>query len=259
MSFVSLLWVASLLIIFIVIFRHVYRLKKEMFVPSAGVYYMTAEETANFLASDPDGYVKNMSPTDLYARKVSSAEKYVRRARDSALDFKPDQKLRFNEACVKADAFFQSANAGLPFSAKKLVQIPWVLALTEGDKYEDGLPHTRANVIFLSSYMNEQPNELVRTMIHEKIHLYQRMYPEEMAQMLHQRGFTRWKLRMGVPRIRANPDVDPWIYTNEDTKEPMMALYSSDQPSSISDVFLHDAAFEHPFEFIAYEVATKFQ
>jgi hypothetical protein len=259
MSFVSFLWIAALCFIAGVIAYSMIRLKKETFVPSAGVQYMSAQETAEFLISDPDGYVKNMSPTDLYARKVSSPEKYVARARDSALDFTSDQKLRFNEACANADAFFQKVGNEIPLCAKKLVQIPWVLALTEGEKYEDGLPHTRANIIFLSSFMNEQAQELVRTMIHEKIHLYQRLYPEEMMQILEKRGFNRWKQRMGIPRIRANPDVDPWVYMNLDQSEPMMALYTSDQPASISDVFLQDAAFEHPYEFIAYEIATKYQ
>lgn len=259
MSFLSLLWFITLLSLIAYVIYRMHRLRRETFVPSAGVQYMSAKETAAFLASDPDGYVKNMSPTDLYARKVSSAEKYVRRAQDSAIDFTPEQKLRFNEACTNADAFFERVGHDLPISATKLVQIPWVLAMTKGETYEDGMPHTRSNIIFLSSYINEQPQELVRTMIHEKIHIYQRLYPEEMAQILAKHGFQRWKMRMGIPRIRANPDVDPWVYLNRDQSAPMMALYTSDQPSSISDVFLEDAAFEHPYEFIAYEIASKYQ
>lgn len=259
MSFATILWVISILAILAFIASYIYRLKREAFVPSSGIHYMTQEETAQFLSSDPDGYVKNMSPTDLYARRVSSAEKYVRRASGSAMNFSTEQQLRFNEACREADAFFQRVAVEISLCSKKLSAIPWILALTEGDKYEDGLPHTRANIIFLSSYLNEQPKELIRTLIHEKIHIYQRLYPEEMAQLLEVRGFPRWKLRMGIPRIRANPDVDPWVYMNQDKNEPMLALYVSDQPANISDVFLQDAAFEHPFEFIAYEVATKFQ
>lgn len=259
MSFVSFLWVLAVLAIFALIAIHVRRLQTETFVPSAGVQYMSKEETAEFLLSDPDGYVKNMSPTDLYARKVSSAEKYVRRASESAMNFTDSQKLRFNEACREADRFFQLKSEDIPFCAKKMTAIPWVLALTEGEKYEDGLPHTRANIIFVSSYINEQPKQLIRTLIHEKIHIYQRLYPEEMAQLLEKRGFRRWKLRMGIPRIRANPDVDPWVYISVDKDEPMLALYASDQPGNISDVLLPDATFEHPYEFFAYEVATKFQ
>jgi hypothetical protein len=259
MSFPTLLWFLTLLSLIAYVVYRVYQLRRETFVPSAGVQYMTAQETAAFLVSDPDGYVKNMSPTDLYARKVSSAEKYVHRARDSAMDFTPEQKLRFNEACATADAFFERVGQEIPLSVERLVRIPWVLALTEGEKYEDGLPHTRANIIFVSSYINEQPKELVRTMIHEKIHIYQRLYPEEMSQVLVSIGFQRWKLRMGIPRIRANPDVDPWVYLNRDQSAPMMALYASDQPASISDVFLQDAAFEHPYEYVAYEIASKYQ
>lgn len=259
MSFVSILWFLSILVIIALVVNYAVRLKREAFVPSAGIHYMSKEETADFLIQDPDGYVKNMSPTDLYARKVSSAEKYVRRASESALDFTEDRKLRFNAACREADLFFESVRDKMHLCAKKMAAIPWVLALTEGDKYEDGLPHTRANIIFLSSYINEQPKDLIRTLIHEKIHIYQRLYPEEMTQILEKLHFKRWKLRMGIPRIRANPDVDPWVYTSADRSEPMLALYVSDQPANISDVFLQDSAFEHPYEFIAYEIASKFQ
>ena len=257
MSFLSILWFLTLVSLIAYVIYRVVQMRRETFVPSAGVKYMTAAETAAFLVEDPDGYVKNMSPTDLYARKVSSAEKYVHRARDSAIDFTPEQKLRFNEACANADAFFAKMGS-CPLSVEKLVRIPWVLAMTEGETYENGLPHTRANIIFLSSYINEQPQQLVRTMMHEKIHIYQRMYPEEMTQLLEKMGFQRWKMRMGIPRIRANPDVDPWVYLNRDQSAPMMALYTSDQPVSISDVFLEDAAFEHPYEFLAYEIASKY-
>ena len=217
---------------------------------------MTADETARFIESDQDGYVKSMSPTDLYARKASSFEKYIDRCKNKAIDFSSSQKVRYSKACAEADDFFSKCN--MPFSNNKMVQIPWVFALTEGDVYEDGLPHTRGNVIFVSSFINEQPKELIRTLIHEKIHLYQRMYPEELSHVLANYGFKQWKLRMGTPRIRANPDIDPWIYINRDNNDPMMALYSSDNPINISDIYLADTAFEHPYEYLAYEIASKY-
>lgn len=233
-------------------------LRRESFVPSAGVRFMTAQETSVFLEQDPDGYVKNMSPTDLYARRVSNPEQYIRRAAKATKDFTSAQKIRFTKACKDADTFLSMLKEP-HIDTTKLVNIPWVFAMTEGNLYEDGMPHTRANIIFVSSFMNEQAHELVRTMIHEKMHLYQRFYPEDMAHVMHQKNFRRWKQRMGEPRIRANPDVDPWIYTNPENNEPMMALYASDQPANISDIYLNDFAFEHPYEYIAYEIANRYE
>ena len=46
----------------------------------------------------------------------------------------------------------------------------------ENYEYENGLPHTRSNIIFLSDKMipeTETP-DFINTLIHEKIHVYQR-------------------------------------------------------------------------------------
>jgi hypothetical protein len=71
------------------------------------------------------------------------------------------------------------------------------------------------------------------------------------------RGFKRWKTRVSEPLSRANPDLDPWIYIDPRTEKPMIAVYNSKNPNSISDVKLTDFAFEHPYELMAYEIAEK--
>lgn len=232
------------------------RVYEEHFVIGNHVQFMTKEETANFLKTDPDSYIKNLSPLDLHARKVGNEQMYMRIASEAADDFTREQKIRYTAAARNADAFYKRTKIdGINMAA--IATIPWVLALTSDNKYEDGLPHTRANIIFVSNELDETENTLVRTLIHEKMHLYQRLYPEAFSQFLESRGFIRWKQRMGEPRIRANPDVDPWIYIDPITKEPMVAYYATDKPISITDVVLEDAAFEHPYEKIAYEIAQR--
>ena len=116
---------------------------------------------------------------------------------------------------------------------QKIASIPWVFALTKENEYEDGLPHTRTNIIFLSTNVDQTPLKLVSILIHEKIHIYQRLYPEETMNFLAVHGYYRWKQRFGVPRIRSNPDLDPWIYFNPVSKQPMIAYYTSDTPNNI--------------------------
>jgi len=76
-------YILSLLIITLVILTIYYIYTVYTSVPfnngngEEHLYYMSYEETARFLESDEDKYVANLSPIDLYARKVSSKEEYI--------------------------------------------------------------------------------------------------------------------------------------------------------------------------------------
>lgn len=226
------------------------------------ITFMKAEETADFIKSDPDTYTFNMSPLDLYARKAASYQEYEEASANSARSFISTEVFVLTKAAKRADSIIEGIKLdGCPTFAENLKKIPWIFAKTEGTTYEDGLPHTRLNVIFLSTDMlgrlvgDEQ--ELVKTLIHEKIHIQQRLHPVETLALLKERGYIQWKERYGVPRIRANPDLDPWIYIDPSTKKEMVAYYSSDTPSSISDIVLTSVSYEHPYEAIAYEVTEN--
>lgn len=231
--------------------------------PKTKVKFLTAEETAKFIMSDPDDYSHNLNGWDLIARHVSTEIDYRRNAASASIDFSEAQKSRLNVAAAKADKFFESyqsdcaqRNDYIDISGKDIVAIPWVFALTKGNAYEDGMPHTRANIIFLSTEIDETPNNLVRLLVHEKMHLYQRLYPNQTVAYLISQGYIKWKLRQGVPRMRSNPDLNPWIYIEPKTEKPMMALYTSDKPKNMSDVLtvFNDVHYEHPFELMAYTI-----
>ncbi len=250
-----------ILFILIGVFVYLYKyFRVEGFIgsPDSSIRFLSTSETNDFLIKDYDMYVANLSPTDLFARKVTSHEDYIRKISRSGIDFKEDQIMRFREACKEADLFFKKANV-LGVDCKKIADIPWILSMTKDRQYEDGLPHTRANIIFVSSNINESKKDLIKTMIHEKIHLYQRLYPEEISQYLESNGYTKWKNITGVPRVRANPDLDPFIYYDPVTNKPMVAYYSSDKPYSISDIILDNNAFEHPYEMLAYKIEAMYE
>lgn len=221
--------------------------------------FLSASDTASFLMADPDTYTTNLSSLDLHARRAASYQEYQRASARSARSFTPAEKLMLTEAARKADSIISGMRLeGYPSFAKNMRKIPWIFASTEGTVYEDGLPHTRLNVIFLSSGVLARfvgdDREAIRTLIHEKIHIQQRLHPVETLALLKQRGYIQWKERLGVPRIRANPDLDPWIYVDPKTQKGMAAYYTSETPTSISDITLSSVNYEHPYEMIAYEV-----
>jgi len=262
---------AILLIIVTLYFAQQYLVKEGFSMPwdssnDGACRFLTAEETRVFIARDPDMYVSSFSTWDLIARKCEIELDYLKRAAAAATDFNAAQKSRLVKAAIKADEFFgklratpdKSGFAGLDAAAyDKIFAIPWVFALTNCRAYEDGHPHTRANVIFLSTLVDETPERLIKTLVHEKLHLFQRLYPQDMMQIMHANGFVRWKQRFGVPRIRANPDLDPYIYIDPKSESPMLAVYSSDKPNSIQDIDIKYGTQEHPYEQMAYIIAAN--
>jgi len=233
-------------------------LRKEGFsnYDTSNIKFMTAKQTANFLYNDPDGYVANLSPTDLYARKTNSTNDYRMQISQSAIDIPDDLKTKLLIASKKADDLFRTLTLG-SINCSNIISLPWIFALTKGKKYENGLPHTRSNIIFLSTIVNTDTNGLVNTLIHEKVHVYQRAYPEEVSNYLESKGYTKYKNSLGIPRNRSNPDLDGWIYYNPVNAKPMIAYYSSDKPTDITDIVLTDPSFEHPYELMAYSIADK--
>lgn len=226
------------------------------------IAFLTASDTANFLLSDADTYSFNLSPLDLHARHAASYQEYQEASARSARSFTPSEVFILTKAAKRADGIIKNMRLeGCPSFSDNLMKIPWVFASTEGSTYEDGLPHTRLNIIFLSSVtmsrLAADEKELVRTLIHEKIHIQQRLHPIETLALLKERGYIQWKERKGIPRIRANPDLDQWVYIDPATNKEMAAYYTSDTPSSISDISLTSVNYEHPYEAIAYEVTGK--
>ena len=264
----ALVMILSLFVIAAVLYVLVMRPKSAAFkgimypTDNTHITFMKKEDTAKFILEDPDTYTFNLSPLDLHARQAASYQEYEEASARSASSFTSGEVFMLTKAAKKADSIIEGIKLeGCPSFAENLKKIPWIFAKTEGDTYEDGLPHTRLNVIFLStvtlSRMSADEQDMVKTLIHEKIHIQQRLHPMETLALLKHRGYIQWKERYGVPRIRANPDLDPWIYVDPKTKKAMAAYYTSDTPSSISDITLSSVNYEHPYEAIAYEVTQS--
>lgn len=252
-----------------------------------GVSFIDAKTTATFLLHDDDGYVKNMSKSDLAARKVVCQEAYRLRAYYAAQDFTDDQKALLRKGTAEADAFFRRYNGqattgrgGVPtaisaiayFDAARAAALPWKLMHTTNE-YEEGLPHTRGEYIFISpATLAESYLDFVETLIHEKIHIYQRRYAREKVYvaalkqevflteyMVSQMGYTKSKRRSEAAcDLRANPDLDDWIYKDPKTGAELFLCYRSAQPTGITDV-IGDAKNEHPFEWIAYKISQLYK
>jgi hypothetical protein len=212
------------------------------------VTFLTRAKTSAFLLEDADGYVRNMSFQDLNARQAPSHEEYLTMASAAAQDFTSTQKALLTETARRADAVLQ----------REMAAIPWRFALV-GRDYEEGLPHTRADIIFLAPHILTSPN-LLSTLIHEKVHVWQRRNPAGARAWVEQHGYRRTVTRESRREagLRANPDVDAWIYEDPRTGQEMAAYYVRRRPNSIGEVSLTHPSFEHPYEYMAYATAARY-
>jgi len=240
------------------------------------VQLLAAHDTKMLLLSDPGGYVANLTSADLAARGARSSAEYLASVGELAHDFTEAERRATARAILSAQAWLTGAErAGRTLSGvnfAKLAKMPWRVAATApaaAAAYEANLPHTRSDVVFVAPALIPSGDDTVSqkrfaaTLLHEKIHVYQRTHPQDIAAALDAAGYVRDGPRDRLPLVRANPDLDEWVYRDPEAGpnkgKPMVALYASDTPAGISDVTQPSAAaFEHPYERMAYRIAAMY-
>lgn len=231
------------------------------------VLFLSNIDTSKFLENDNDKYVKNMSQIDLYARKSKSANEYIHKISQCSIGFSPKEKEKLIRCCYKADEFLKSFIYKGVFDCSRIANIKWKLALTynnNNNEYEEGLPHTREDVIFLSKYVinnniakEENDTSLVVTLIHEKVHIYQRYY--SMKELIESMGYKE-EINISQEMIkykRSNPDLDNKIYSKNG--KTMIMMYKNNTPTSINDLLSNNFTIEHPYEEIAYDISNEYE
>jgi hypothetical protein len=192
---------------------------------------------------------------DLEARSTKSIEDYMSKVEKSISEFSDSQKRRIEKLSQQADQRIQHIQKKW-LNGNILKNMKWKFGLTVGGEYEGGLPHTRDDYIMLSdSVLKNDDTYLIGTFIHEKVHLYQRKYPESVEKYKDEYGMRRWKRKDVNDRVRANPDTDEYIYKTKDGQE-MMSVYN-ENPKGLEDVKTYPKEGqqnEHPHEKMAIQV-----
>jgi len=223
------------------------------------VIFLNKYELSSFLIKDKDNYYKSFHEKDLIVRKISNINEYKEKIRTSTSDFSPYQKEKILFCTEKLNNTL--INVKYPwFDGKKAIQTPWKFGSINGSDYENGLPHTRSDVIILPQVAidNYSYQELTKLILHEKIHIYQKMYPKDIENYIQHNKYYKFKKRSEVIDSRANPDLNEWIY-NDSNNNTFVAIYNSN-PKSISDVTFYsnnNKNEEHPFEKMAYEMSEN--
>jgi hypothetical protein len=217
-------------------------------------YYLNKDELYEYLIKDNDNYFKNFSTTDMKVRNVNNIEEYYQKIRESCYNIDKDSESFLNKCITIANSKLNNYKC-IGFDGAKCANIQWNIGIIKDNLYEEGYPHTRYNVIIIPLKSLNNMNSLINTLIHEKIHVYQKMYPKDIEQYLQANGYTKYKMRNTFNNTRSNPDMDEWIYKNKDN-QIMIAEYN-ENASSIMDVNIkpnNSSKYEHPFEYMAYDI-----
>lgn len=216
---------------------------------------LSADETNAILSADADGFVASLTKWDLRARGVRTTREYVHRISKAGKDFTDAERCMVAELAREADTKFTGITE---IDGRAAAALEWTIAKVSDD-YERGMAHTRRAgpgriVIFLpESALRESRDDMLDTLVHEKVHMYQKAYPIETKAWVKARGFTRWMRRVDLAatgvRVRSNCDLDEWVYVTPDARRPMLIEYDTETNDEMQ------AAMEHPYELMAYGIA----
>lgn len=207
---------------------------------------LSPSELHAWIAADGDGFHARLSETDLRVRGVSTVAEYVCRARAAcAVDPSASDRARLARVVRRVS------------SAMSAFECVWVIGIVQGTAYEGGLPHTRGHVIVLPIRLLRAPvQQLMSILVHEQVHVQQKMDPVGTWRYLRHIGFTRRPGR--IAGSRANPDLDAYVYTMPDGH--VMGSRYVEGATSIGDVEffpINRDEFESPLEWMAYRIARS--
>jgi hypothetical protein len=212
------------------------------------IHFLSSHELFIHLIEDSDQFYPRFNQHDLQARQCSTISEYMDMIYESVIDLSPQEQEIIKKKIQEIQQIKWPQDPNIWIDPQKFNQLPWNIGGMEGRKYEYGLPHTRSDVIIIPKEQIQDTPDFKNTLLHEKLHIYQKAFPFEFASYLQQQG---WKIHQHYnecPRCRSNPDTNEYIYKyNNDIHH---GIYNNN-PQSVMDVTFSPKNFynyEHPTE-----------
>jgi len=221
---------------------------------SLNTIFLSKNDLENILISDIDNFYSRFYKKDFEVRKINNISEYTAKIKNSVTDFSENEKKYISEMIYQINNKFENIN--LPWlNGKKFNRLNWKLGLISGYEYENGLCHTRNDTIIIQR--DKLNYNFYKTLIHEKVHVYQKMYPEDIEIFLKLNNFKKIRKTTESDMIRANMDIDEWIYADQNDNE-YKAVFN-ENPVDIQDVTFspcNSQICEHPLEKMAIDISN---
>jgi hypothetical protein len=188
-------------------------------------------------------YFDKLNVLDLGARRTDSTTDYKFRYMKALQRFDSYQKARLNQLVNDVNQ--------ITINTKNFKDIPWKFAKV-ATTIEYGYPHTIGDVIvltdafFIDTYTYERQ---MSTLIHEKVHVYQRAHPEHTKEFAAMIGFQPVEINGELLNIvRNNPDISSHYVYKE--KYIPVQVYLSYNPKNISEstMYLYDVKYNNIYK-----------
>jgi hypothetical protein len=174
---------------------------------------------------DTSTYFENMTKLDLIARNIQTKDLYKKIYLDSIIPFSNNQKKELEYLIDDINNILKNY--------KNISLIPWKI-IKILPEIELGFPHTLGDIIILSDKFFSIPYERQKKiLIHEKIHIYQRIYPIETNELILNIMNFEIKKQSSFVKKRSNPDINNISYGKKNYY--IAQIYNSFNPKSIVD------------------------
>ncbi len=194
-----------ILILFIILFKK-----------NNNIKYLSHKEFINITNSSD--YFQKMNKYDLKVRKCNTKEEYLKKYQSGYKHFNIIEQIILLYIVNIIDKKIKKF--------KKFKSIPWIFVKLNST-LENGYPHTLQNVIILPS--NFFMNYSINTIIHEKVHIYQRIYYNYTEILYNLWGFT--KVNINFDNNRNNPD----LFNNYSYNNNLLIQLYNNNPNELYD------------------------
>ena len=240
-----------LILIFLLFLLFCIRNKKEHF----------QDEVSFITLFDYNNYFNSFNTSDFYIRGCTTISECRQKYKENILQFTQKEKN-------KLISLIKQVNS-LTKDYKSFYSVQWKLCKTS-KHIEEGLPHTFNDIIFISdNFFTKSMYYQLRTLIHEKLHIFQRLYPEKTQGLYTSYGYEKYEKYDKMNR-RFNPDLDKYDYGKNGIL--FYKKYNKKKPTGLQDSYIQcidmktgkkeksnncNFDYEHPNEIFAWKYSKQ--
>ena len=258
-------YIIGLVILFIYLIYFIFIITNEYFedlnLEESDITFLIEDQVLKFIESDPDSYNKRFNLLDYKARKITSMQDYTNLYIGSVIipTSLQIQQIRDSISEVYKLIDLISLKDKIWVDETKFKMLPWKFIIIDSRLIEQGLPHTRYDCIILNQNTINDSRNFIDTLLHEQLHVYQKVYPDNFDKYLLANNFVKHIKYIDTNILyRSNPDTDEWIYSKDG--EIYCSKYKLNNPESIKDVEyypINNCIYEHPREKAVYDLIEK--